>query len=599
VRTVLAAVLTAALAVPATASAAEYYVSPGGLGTTGTGCAQGAPCPNIHAAVLASETSNAADTIHVDSGTYSAADDAAFIGTSDSNLTVVGAGDSTVINASSGAIGVRVVAGASVTVRNVFVQAPVNAATQAVYVGPQSTLHLDHVNVAVQSSAGGLTDHAIEVGLLATATLDFVNATVNGLARGQALQSDGTATVRNSTLTQNNTDISSGAVRSFGGDLTVRESVLTLNSATANNSAVLAQTMSASRPISLRFDDDIIIGGATTLTTAAQHTASPITLVLNNDTVVPASTASALVADLSTVAANVNLGLNSNILRATLPFNANVINSNCLYNDFPVGVTPGYACTNTTNSDASALFGAGYDLATGSPAIDSGDPAAIAGEPVLDAGGRPRLSRSDGGCGPGRRDRGAYEFQGAGTPPALSLAGPDTALTGQAVTFTPTTVGAPAYAWSFGDGATSAVAGPATHAYAAAGTFVVSLTVNAGNGCTTTRTRSVSVTSAAPPPDTKKPVLTVKKPKKVKKRKVVKLKITLSEAAKISGKACRKVGKTTKCVSFTTSGKPGSQTLSVLKGKLKKAGSYTLTLTATDAAKNVSSKVKVKLTVKR
>jgi len=53
------------------------------------------------------------------------------------------------------------------------------------------------------------------------------------------------------------------------------------------------------------------------------------------------------------------------------------------------------------------------------------------------------------------------------------------------------------YAWNFGDGTTSTVAGPA-HVYAAAGVYSVSLTVT-GPGGSNTQTRSNYVTVTAPP----------------------------------------------------------------------------------------------------
>ncbi|GLQ93099.1 PKD domain-containing protein [Dyella acidisoli] len=51
-----------------------------------------------------------------------------------------------------------------------------------------------------------------------------------------------------------------------------------------------------------------------------------------------------------------------------------------------------------------------------------------------------------------------------------------------------------AYAWNFGDGSTSTVASP-SHAYAAAGTYSVSLKVTDNTGATNTKTGSVTVTA--------------------------------------------------------------------------------------------------------
>lgn len=603
----------AALALPATASAAEYHVAPAGSGTTASGCAQAAPCPTIRDAVLASEASAAADTINVASGTYAVANDALFTAL-DTNLTVAGAGAGTLITTSAGSLAaVRAIGGADVTLRDLTVQAPVNAAVPAVFVGVSSTLHLARVTVSVQPSNTGMNLHAIAVSPTATATLDDVQATAN--ANGQVLSSSGTTTVRRSTLTQNNTLIGSKVVQVIRGQTTIQDSTLAQTATTAGNTAVLAQPDAPNQPVGLRLDDDLITGGATTFATFTSFAGSAITLALNNDTLVPRLATAPLIDDGSTQP--VSLSLNSDIVRATLPALPGVALTGCTFNDFPTGVVPGYPCSGTTNSDASALFAAGgFDLAPGSPAIDSGDPAAIAGEPPTDVLGRPRLSRSDGGCGAGRRDRGAYEYQNAGTAPSLSLAAPDTALPGQAVTFTPTASGSPAYAWSFGDGATSTTAGPTTHTYAAPGDYVVSLTVTAATGCAATQTRTVRVRAAvagggggtlpagagiSPPAaggkDTKRPVLSVKAPKRVRPGQSVKLKIRLSEAARVSGRACRKVGRRSRCVTFSKRAKAGSRTLRVLAGRLK-AGRYTLTVTATDAAGNVSRKVRLKLAVR-
>ena len=51
------------------------------------------------------------------------------------------------------------------------------------------------------------------------------------------------------------------------------------------------------------------------------------------------------------------------------------------------------------------------------------------------------------------------------------------------------------YAWNFGDGGTAAVATP-THAFAAAGTYVVRLTVRNSTGSSATTTQSVTISSS-------------------------------------------------------------------------------------------------------
>jgi len=75
---------------------------------------------------------------------------------------------------------------------------------------------------------------------------------------------------------------------------------------------------------------------------------------------------------------------------------------------------------------------------------------------------------------------------------------PATPTNATLVTFTATVSGGTApytYAWSFGDSTLTATTNPATHTYAAPGTFSVMLTVTDTNGVSTTATHSVTVTS--------------------------------------------------------------------------------------------------------
>ncbi len=73
-------------------------------------------------------------------------------------------------------------------------------------------------------------------------------------------------------------------------------------------------------------------------------------------------------------------------------------------------------------------------------------------------------------------------------------------IIGGTVTFTSTVTGGTTpyvYAWTFGDGGTSAVANP-THAYATAGTFTVTLTVTDSSTPTQSSTATNTVTVASP-----------------------------------------------------------------------------------------------------
>ena len=85
---------------------------------------------------------------------------------------------------------------------------------------------------------------------------------------------------------------------------------------------------------------------------------------------------------------------------------------------------------------------------------------------------------------------------GGGTAPQASFTfGPDRPAPGAPVAFTDTSTGAPtSWTWSFGDGASSTLQNP-THAYAAAGTYTVSLTASNAAGSSDC-SRSLTVEAA-------------------------------------------------------------------------------------------------------
>ncbi|QWZ06426.1 PKD domain-containing protein [Nocardioides panacis] len=110
---------------------------------------------------------------------------------------------------------------------------------------------------------------------------------------------------------------------------------------------------------------------------------------------------------------------------------------------------------------------------------------------------------------PGDIDEVSYTV-GAGTsvpgaPKASFTATPSSGQAPLLVTFQDTSTGAPtAWAWDFGDGATSTAQSP-THTYGAPGSYTATLTATNAGG-TTSATKSFSVSApAAPPPDTRAP----------------------------------------------------------------------------------------------
>jgi PKD repeat protein len=98
----------------------------------------------------------------------------------------------------------------------------------------------------------------------------------------------------------------------------------------------------------------------------------------------------------------------------------------------------------------------------------------------------------------GGNDNATWEWGGPPAPFGLTLdASPNPADSNVSIAFSSTHVGGTgpdSYAWSFGDGSTSANAAP-RHAYASAGTYPVGLTIRDGAGRTTTASLSVSVGS--------------------------------------------------------------------------------------------------------
>ena len=92
---------------------------------------------------------------------------------------------------------------------------------------------------------------------------------------------------------------------------------------------------------------------------------------------------------------------------------------------------------------------------------------------------------------------------GGGTAPVAEFtASPTSATTGSNIEFTDASTGSPTtWSWDFGDGATSDEQDP-THAYSAAGTYTVELTVtNASGTDKRTRTDYITITNPAPVAD--------------------------------------------------------------------------------------------------
>jgi hypothetical protein len=129
--------------------------------------------------------------------------------------------------------------------------------------------------------------------------------------------------------------------------------------------------------------------------------------------------------------------------------------------------------------------GGNFDLAPGSPLIDSGDPAAPpAGDPTADVLDRPR--KVDGNFdGSPVIDMGAFEWQVPPKPVAVIRA-PSVVVVGRPVRFDGTASHDPAhgqltFSWRFGDGNQATGLKPA-HTYGKTGTYTVRLVVSSSSG---------------------------------------------------------------------------------------------------------------------
>jgi hypothetical protein len=138
-----------------------------------------------------------------------------------------------------------------------------------------------------------------------------------------------------------------------------------------------------------------------------------------------------------------------------------------------------------------------FRLLPSSPLIDAGQLGWTAG-PDLD--GNPRVVDGDGEGSSPTPDIGAYEYQRR--EPTAALSGPDSATAGTPVELSAVGSSDPdagdvlGYSWSFGDGA-SASGKTVSHAFAAAGTRQVTLTVTDPTGLKDTATKAIAVAGEA------------------------------------------------------------------------------------------------------
>ena len=613
----LVAVLLAASALPAGAQAAELYAAPGG---GGSGCAvAAAPC-TLNNALAAARSAPGADVLNLASGTYVEVVEAA--SAADTDVTIRGAGIGATIIAAPATDRAMVQLGfpgstGSMVIENLTVDATSASPTVAALRSRLAKLTLTRVRV-VQSGAAVKEQPAIDADALSA---ELILDGVEVLANTQTIDSSysavnvgGPFTMRDSTITHTSNGDSSAVY--------ARGNVTILRSTISHGEANLGQPLRYANPLAastIVIDSSVLTGGsygarfdvgalATTatlrgVTIAPYVTGSGHSVWLNGTgtSLARATVSSSLLVGRSV---RVNNGAQTTCTFTNLPTTGSSGSPNC-----PAAGASATAAGNTGLATAALKLGTDLVPAADSPAIDSGDSAGVSpGESATDRLGRTRAGASADACeaGPGRRDKGAFERYRP--RPAVAINGPDTVAPGVAATFAASvTAKDPAYAWSFGDGATGGVAASATHAFALGASSVTLTVTDRAYNCSTAATKAV--TSAAPAgggpggsADKTAPKISAAKLTKssVARGKSVALRFSLSEAASVTVTVGRIKGK--KLVSprkLTVKGKRGVNkvTLSAKKLKLRR-GRYGLRIGAKDAAGNAAKTVALTLRVR-
>jgi PKD domain len=300
-------------------------------------------------------------------------------------------------------------------------------------------------------------------------------------------------------------------------------------------------------------------------------------------------------------------------------------------------ITQSNHITNLGDAKFADAAGGDYHLRFDSPLIDIGEPGMPTSQ--FDFDNLARLVDGD-LDGTATRDIGAFEYQAQA--PAAAISGPDTATTGQQVSFSGAGSSDPdpgdvlTFAWTI-DGVAAGTASTLDATFTAAGDHTVGLTVTDPRGKTATATKKVVVSAppgggggTTPPPptakDTTAPTISslAVQPKRARRGKRVTFSFQLDEAAAVQvriervlpgrkqGRSCRKPSarnrKGKRCTRFarvttlTATGLKGANSVRFsgrVRGRALAAGRYPATVVATDAAGNASAPKRVSFVVRR
>jgi hypothetical protein len=520
--------LVVALAAPAGASAASFYVN-GAVGASGDCLSPGAACKTITEAVAKNRASGEADTINVAAGTYE--EQFRFDQAGDSGLTIAGVGagsdpsTNTIIQSTSSANppvimalppntllnirGVRVVVGGSAGSSAIS-----SSGTAAVIGSAAAPVVVDMANAS--NSSGAVT-----VSAPAANSSRFDHFTLGGNWTGTALQVGGNVTIVDSRVSTGPTGFGIPASLTSPGTVTIQRSVI----AKGNPAAISGPVVDASR-VDLTIDSSEILGSAGVSFTPGSDPSRMLAVLSSTIDAgelgkrdAPGSTAAVSVGATGSGHSAVARVVGSILVEAprSTVSGGGSASITCIDTDV-IGTAQAASsslgqidCATGTNGntftqslgDMFANPAPDYALKPGWPGIDSVQESALAPPSghtpsPTDFAGAPRVVNGLDTCAAGLRDKGALELAGhEGIVPAAAVAGPSAATAGVPVAFSASAPNEPAgtaltFAWTFSDGTTAS--GPeVSHAFSAVGPASATVTVTAPNGCTGTATASLAV----------------------------------------------------------------------------------------------------------